>query len=118
MTSINIDDIKAGKPLTAEAKLELKKIFSKNITKSSSMGHELHSETLDLIISVLDAQFANGVPNYEASAKQIKDQMDKKYGPSWHCIMGEGFGFQVTYQLDHMLYLYYQGSVAILLYKC
>lgn len=44
--------------------------------------------------------------------------MDRKFGPSWHCIIGEGFGFQCTYQTKHMIFLYYQGNVAILLFKC
>lgn len=44
--------------------------------------------------------------------------MDRKFGPSWHCVIGEGFGFQCTYQLRHMIFIYYQGNVAILLFKC
>jgi hypothetical protein len=54
----------------------------------------------------------------QAAAKMIKEATDKKFGPSWHCIIGEGFGFDVTYQKENMLYLFYQGAVAILLYKC
>jgi len=32
-------------------------------------------------------------------------------------IIGEGFGFQCTYQTKHMIFLYYQGNLAILLFK-
>jgi hypothetical protein len=54
----------------------------------------------------------------QAAARSVKEQMDRKFGPSWHCIIGEGFGFQCTYQTKHMIFLYYQGNVAILLFKC
>jgi len=32
-------------------------------------------------------------------AKTVKEIMDKKYGPSWHCIIGSNFSFEVTYQV-------------------
>jgi dynein light chain 4 len=50
-------------------------------------------------------------------AKIIKETMDRKYGPQWHCAIGEGFGFDVTYQQPNMIYVYY-GKVGILLFKC
>jgi dynein light chain 4 len=78
------------------------------------MNTELRSESIDLIISAIDKQQGN----YEAAARSVKEQMDRKFGPTWHCIIGEGFGFEVTYQLKHMLLLYYQGNIAILLFKC
>lgn len=55
------------------------------------MNGELQSESIDLIVSAIDKQRGN----YEAAARQVKEQMDRKFGPSWHCIIGEGFGFQV-----------------------
>jgi dynein light chain 4 len=55
--------------------------------------------------------------NYEAMSKMIKEAMDKKYGPQWHCAIGEGFGFDITYQQPNMIYVYY-GKIGILLYKC
>jgi dynein light chain 4 len=103
-----------GRELTAEFLGELKKAFSKNIIKSADMNHELQSEAIDLIVSAIDKQRGN----YEAAARSVKEQMDRKFGPSWHCIIGEGFGFQCTYQTKHMIFLYYQGNVAILLFKC
>ena len=42
--------------------------------------------------------------------------MDRKYGPQWHCAIGEGFGFDVTYQQPNMIYVYY--GIGILLFKC
>lgn len=43
--------------------------------------------------------------------------MDKKFGTYWHCIMGEGFGFEITYELKHLMYMYFGGYIAVLVFK-
>ena len=43
--------------------------------------------------------------------------MDKKFQPAWHCVIGEGFGFDITYQSKNMVYVYY-GAIGVLCYKC
>ena len=43
--------------------------------------------------------------------------MDKKFGSSWHVVMGEGFGFQITHEMKNLLYMYYNGTVGILVWK-
>lgn len=35
----------------------------------------------------------------QASAQLIKATLDKKFGAAWHCAIGEGFGFDITYHL-------------------
>ena len=32
-------------------------------------------------------------------AKMIKEVLDKKFGPSWHVVVGEGFGFELSYEV-------------------
>ena len=39
-------EVKSGKPLSADAKAELKKIMSKNLVKSASMGNVYELSTL------------------------------------------------------------------------
>ena len=29
----------------------------------------------------------------------IKEVLDKKFGPSWHVVVGEGFGFELSYEV-------------------
>ena len=29
----------------------------------------------------------------------IKDTMDKKFGPTWHVIVGKGFSYEITYEV-------------------
>jgi hypothetical protein len=48
----------------------------------------------------------------------IKENLDKRYGATWHCVIGEGFGFEITYEARQMLYMQYQEKLAILVYKC
>ena len=50
------------------------------------------------------------------AAQLIKSTMDKKFGAAWHCAIGEGFGFEITYQAKNMIYVYY-GTIGILAYK-
>ncbi len=46
----------------------------------------------------------------------IKTTLDKKFGAAWHCAIGEGFGFDVTYQAKNMIYVYY-NTIGILSYN-
>lgn len=49
-------------------------------------------------------------------ANFIKKEFDKKYNPTWHCIVGRNFGSYVTHETKHFIY-FYLGQVAILLFK-
>ncbi|MCL4124469.1 UNVERIFIED_CONTAM: hypothetical protein GTU68_064096 [Idotea baltica] len=44
--------------------------------------------------------------------------MDKRYGATWHCVVGETFGFEVSYEVKHLLYMFYAGNLAIAIWKC
>jgi dynein light chain 4 len=92
---------------------DMKKSFSKPIIKSTDMSSDLLSEALDMVVSAVDQK-----PSYEAAAKAIKEGMDKKFGPTWHCIIGGAYGFDITMQSESLLYCFYQGKVGVLLFKC
>jgi len=47
----------------------------------------------------------------------VKEAMDKKFTPTWHCVVGEGFGFDCTYELKNLLYMYFGGNAGVLLWK-
>lgn len=49
-------------------------------------------------------------------AASIKRDLDKKFGPTWHCIVGRSFGSYVTHESKHFLY-FYMGNVAVLVFK-
>ncbi|XP_063060595.1 dynein light chain 2, cytoplasmic-like [Engraulis encrasicolus] len=50
-------------------------------------------------------------------AAYIKKEFDKKYNPTWHCIVGKSFGSCVTHETNHQIY-FYLDEMAILLFKC
>ncbi len=54
----------------------------------------------------------------KGAARMIKETMDKKFGPSWHVVVGEGYGFEITHEVKNILYMFFGGSQAILLWKC
>ena len=56
------------------------------------------------------------VPNPQDVAAYIKKEFDKKYNPTWHCIVGRNFGSYVTHETKHFIY-FYLGQVAVLLFK-
>ena len=49
-------------------------------------------------------------------AKKVKTQIEKKYGPTWHCIVGKGFGADLRYESFHIAYMK-RGQDYILLWK-
>lgn len=104
------------------------------ILQSADMSIEMASESMEIITMSVDKHAQ--AKNYEvrtqcifpfcplhsnaykqAAAQLIKTTMDKKFGAAWHCVIGEGFGFDITYQAKNMVYVYY-GSIGILAYKC
>jgi dynein light chain 4 len=38
--------------------------------------------------------------NVFKAAQNIKENLDVKYGPTWHVIVGEGFSFDITYEVN------------------
>lgn len=53
---------------------------------------------------------------FTVSALVLLQEFDKKYNPTWHCIVGRNFGSYVTHETKHFIY-FYLGQVAVLLFK-
>jgi dynein light chain 4, axonemal len=94
---------------------EYRKISSKPHLKHNDMTAEVCTETMEIITMACDKHIP--LKNYEAAAQLIKQSMDKKFGSSWHCFVGEGFGCDVSYQQRNMLFIYV-GEIGVLIYKC
>eukprot|EP01035_Chromulina_nebulosa_P018071 gene18071-23718_t len=65
---------------------EYRKLISKALVRSVDMSTEMSSESLEIITMGIDKHQAT--KNYEASAQLIKATLDKKFGASWHCVIG------------------------------
>jgi len=94
---------------------DYRKLVSKALTRSVDMTVEMQAEVMEIVVMSVDKFQAT--KNYEASAQLIKTTMDKKFGSAWHVAIGEGFGFDITYQAKNMIYVYY-GAIGVLCYKC
>ena len=37
----------------------------------------------------------------------IKEALDKRFGTTWHVVVGEGFGFDISYELSRIFYMFF-----------
>ena len=51
------------------------------------------------------------------ATQMIKEGMDKKFGAPWHVVIGEGFSFEITYEVKNLLYMFTGGTHAALVWK-
>jgi dynein light chain LC8-type len=83
----------------------------KAVIKNADMSEEMQADAVDCATQALEKY------NIEKDiASYIKKEFDKKYNPTWHCIVGRNFGSYVTHETKHFIY-FYLGQVAILLFK-
>ena len=73
------------------------------------MPLEMKTEAKEHIVSGVEKFTGGEGTDTMGAAKFIKEQMDRQYGPTWHCIIGEGYSFEVTKFKDSSLLLYYAG---------
>lgn len=83
----------------------------KVIIKSADMKDDMQMEAVDIAVGAFEKH------NVEKDvAEHIKKEFDKKYGPTWHCIVGKNFGSYVTHETNHFVY-FYLDTKAVLLFK-
>ena len=88
------------------------------VVKECDMEKEMRKETIEHIQTGMEKSISHGVIDSANAAKYIKEQMDRQFGPSWHCIIGEGYSFEVTRQSNATMLMYYAGKNSVLLFKC
>ena len=89
-----------------------------SVVSYCDMGDEMKTEAMDYIATGIEKSQSGGELNQEAACKFVKDAMDRQFGPTWHCVLGEGYSFDVTRQADTTIMMYYAGKLAVLLFKC
>uniref|UniRef100_A0A8D2LW39 Dynein light chain n=1 Tax=Varanus komodoensis TaxID=61221 RepID=A0A8D2LW39_VARKO len=80
----------------------------------TDMPEEMRVEAMELCVTACEKYATNN----ESAAKMIKETMDKKFGSSWHVVIGEGFGFEITHEVKNLLYMFFGGSLAVCVWKC
>ena len=63
----------------------------------------------------MDAQLI--LARSQKAAQSIKEGMDKRFGPTWHCCVGEGWSYSITPNTKAMLHVYY-NMLGVLVFKC
>ncbi|XP_076046648.1 dynein axonemal light chain 4 [Oratosquilla oratoria] len=84
------------------------------LLRHTDMSEELKVETMELCVAACEKYPSNN----ESAARMIKETMDKRHGATWHCVVGETFGFEVSYEVKHLLYMFFAGNLAIAVWKC
>lgn len=44
--------------------------------------------------------------------------MDKKFGVFWYVVVGEGYGFEIIYEVKNLFYMFFGGNMVIIVWKC
>ncbi|CAH8480358.1 unnamed protein product [Schistosoma intercalatum] len=83
----------------------------KAVVKNADMTDDMQQEAVDCAAQALEKYSVE-----KDIAAFIKKEFDRKYNPTWHCIVGRNFGSYVTHETNHFIY-FYMGNVAILLFK-
>jgi dynein light chain 4 len=89
-------------------------LFTYPMIKQTDMSEEMRAEVLEMCVNACEKHTSNN----ESAAKMIKEQLDKRFGPSWHVVVGEGFGFEVSFELKNLMYMFFAGNLAVCAWKC
>uniref|UniRef100_A0A146MG81 Dynein light chain n=1 Tax=Schistosoma mansoni TaxID=6183 RepID=A0A146MG81_SCHMA len=83
----------------------------KAVVKNADMSDDMQQDAVDCAAQALEKYSVE-----KDIASFIKKEFDKKYNPTWHCIVGRNFGSYVTHETKHFIY-FYLGENAFLLFK-
>ncbi|CAE7367372.1 hypothetical protein FNF31_04610 [Cafeteria roenbergensis] len=81
------------------------------IVKNADMSEDVQQDAVDTAVQAMEKFSIE-----REIAAFIKKEFDRKYSPTWHCVVGRNFGSYVTHETKHFIY-FYLGQVAILLFK-
>lgn len=83
----------------------------KAVIKNADMSEEMQQDAIEIATTALATYTVE-----KDVAAYIKKEFDKRFNPTWHCIVGRSFGSYVTHESKHFVY-FYIGQVAVLLFK-
>jgi dynein light chain LC8-type len=84
--------------LSQSSHLTFKMSDRKAVIKNADMSEEMQQDAVDCATQAMEKY------NIEKDiAAFIKREFDKKYNPTWHCIVGRNFGSYVTHETKVLL---------------
>ena len=115
LNGMDISDMKLKEMIQNK---EWKDVIKKIEVIIAEMNPDMLSYCQDKISNIYDKYLnIEGEPNYEEAAKILKNEMERNNGPTWICMIGKNFSFNIKSQKEACLYCYL-GNFVILLYKC
>ena len=115
LNGMDISDMKLKEMIQNK---EWKDVIKKIEVIIAEMNPDMLSYCQDKISNIYDKYLnIEGEPNYEEAAKILKNDMERDNGPTWICMIGKDFSFNIKSQKEACLYCYL-GKFGILLYKC
>ncbi|KJP89049.1 hypothetical protein AK88_01342 [Plasmodium fragile] len=98
----------------------LKKHMQSLLIRKSDISYYNQNNIVDIITGVLDkySDANTNEINVENAIKNIKENLDKSFGAGWICLIGESFSFNISAKENSFLFCFYQGYLAIVVYKC
>ena len=115
LNGMDISDMKLKEMIQNK---EWKDVIKKIEVIIAEMNPDKLSYCQDKISNIYDKYLnIEGEPNYEEAAKILKNEMERDNGPTWICMIGKNFSFNIKSQKEACLYCYL-GKFGILLYKC
>jgi dynein light chain LC8-type len=82
------------------------------VVKKSNLSPEMQQTAVDMANEALD-RFSTE----KDIASFIKKEFDKKYNPTWHCLVGQVFCQMHFHEIEYFI-LFYTGRIQIQLLKC
>merc|ERR1711959_188385 len=85
-------------------------------TTTQVKQQDMNKEMLDFAINTAAAAIEKITQKEQEAAEEIKAAMDKRFHPSWQCIVGRGYKAAVTHETKHFAY-FYVGALAVLIFR-
>ncbi|OMJ78145.1 hypothetical protein SteCoe_22119 [Stentor coeruleus] len=81
------------------------------VIKSADMTDDMQQDAIETAVQAIQTETV-----HKSIAAYLKKEFDKKYGPTWHCVVGKNYGSFVTHESQHFMY-FFLDELAILLFK-
>eukprot|EP00694_Reclinomonas_americana_P005088 EC793713.1.p2 GENE.EC793713.1~~EC793713.1.p2 ORF type:complete len:106 (+),score=29.24 EC793713.1:55-372(+) len=98
-----------------DANEALLKSMNTPLVAESDMPEDMRIDAVEIVTTAID-KFSSA-NDFEGASKYIKDSLDKKLGGPWHVILGEHFSFEITYEVNTLLFVFWGGNLAVLVFK-
>mmetsp|Transcript_534 Transcript_534/g.1050 ORF Transcript_534/g.1050 Transcript_534/m.1050 type:complete len:91 (-) Transcript_534:1036-1308(-) len=81
------------------------------VIKTVDMGEDMTNDALD----AANRAFELFTKELDV-ASYVRKEFDKKYNPTWHCVVGRSYGSYVTHATKHFIY-FQIGQLYFLVWK-